>query len=105
MSESVLNAISVNERTGDIVIACGATGYFKIEISTDGSFNTDTDVGVFAVARKRQQTFTTLLRRHYPIIFEEEGRYAVATSGSLSDLTQPSGDVIILYGGTATTVI
>ncbi len=30
---------------------------------------------------------------------------AVATSGSLSDLTQPSGDVIILYGGTATTVI
>ncbi len=77
MSESVLNAISVNERTGDIVIACGATGYFKIEISTDGSFNTDTDVGVFAVARKRQQTFTTLLRRHYPIIFEEEGRYAV----------------------------
>ena len=81
MADSVLNAISINEGTGDIVIACGATGYFKMEIETDGVFNVDTDVGIFAVAKKEgsrtQQTYSTVLRRHYPIVFESEGKYSV----------------------------
>lgn len=81
MAESTLNAIQINEATGDIVIACGATGYFKAEIETDGEFNTETDVGVFAVGKKsstrREQTYTTVLRRHYPLVSEGDRRYSV----------------------------
>lgn len=77
MAEIALNAISINEATGDITLACGATGYFKIEIQTDGVFDTDKDVGVFAVARKRQSSYTTIFRRHYPIVSEAEGLYSI----------------------------
>ena len=81
MAESMLNALRLNEETGDIAIACGATGYFKVEIETDGSFDTSTDVAVFAVGRKtgtrQETTYTTKLRRHYPLVLEGEGRYSV----------------------------
>ena len=81
MATSALNAISINEATGDVVIACGATGYFKIMIETDGTFNTETDMGVFAVGRKdgnrRTQAYTTVMRRHFPIQHEDDGIYSV----------------------------
>lgn len=65
MAESILNAIQINEATGDIVIACGATGYFKVEIETDGEFNTETDVGVFAVGKNPVQDESRRIRPYY----------------------------------------
>ena len=99
MADSALNAISINEATGDIVIACGATGYFKVEIETDGQFNTDTDVGVFAVGKKsgtrREQTYTTVLRRHYPVVLEGEGRYSVLVEIANEDTREvPAGSYV-----------
>ena len=96
MADSALNAISINEATGDIVIACGATGYFKVEIETDGQFNTDTDVGVFAVGKKsgtrRERTYTTVLRRHYPIVLEGEGQYSVLVEIANEDTREVPAD-------------
>lgn len=81
MATSALNAILINEASGDIVIACGATGYFKVIIETDGEFNTETDMGVFAVGRKDgnrlKQAYTTVVRRHFPIQREDDGTYSV----------------------------
>lgn len=81
MIESALNAISINEATGDIIIACGATGYFKVDIETDMQFDTATDVGVFAVGKKnndkRRQAYDTVFRKHYPITLESDGKYSI----------------------------
>lgn len=99
MAESTLNAIQINEATGDIVIACGGTGYFKAEIETDGEFNTETDVGVFAVGKKsrtrREQTYTTVLRRHYPLVPEGDGRYSVLVEIANEDTRDiPAGSYV-----------
>ena len=90
MINSILNSISVDEDTGAIVLACGATGYFKIELQTDGEFNTETDVGVFAVARKRQGAYTNVFRRHYPIVFESDGLYSVTVDIANEDTREIS---------------
>lgn len=99
MADSALNAISINEATGDIIIACGATGYFKLDIETDGEFNTNTDVGVFAVGRKtgtrKEQTYTTMLRRHYPIVHESDGLYSITVEIANEDTREiPPGSYV-----------
>lgn len=82
---SALNALQINESTGDIVLTCGATGHFQIDITTEGELNPEKDVGVFAIARARSTTYTTVFQKAYPIVKNESGGYSIVISLSNQD--------------------
>lgn len=77
---SELNALQINESNGNIVLACGATGYFQVDIETDGELDPASDVAVFAIARARSSSYTTVFRKDYPIEKTAEGAYSVIVS-------------------------
>ena len=82
---SALNALQINESTGDIVLTRGATGHFQIDITTEGELNPEKDVGVFAIARARSTTYTTVFQKAYPIVKNESGGYSIVVSLSNQD--------------------
>lgn len=76
--ESALNSLSINEANGNIILPCGATGHFQVDIITNGSLDVENDVAVMAIAMqegsaRRGFTYTTVHRRDYPIVLNDNG--------------------------------
>lgn len=76
-----LNSLRLDVETREIRIAQGATGYFRVDLLTDGTLDVDADKAVFAVARDervgRVHNYTNVFRRDYAISADADGYYVI----------------------------
>lgn len=86
---SELNALFLDEGTGTITIAAGATGWFIFLLDTTAALNTDTDRAILGVGSRngsaRPYSYTRVFRKDFPLLRDSAGQLYVRVALSNAD--------------------